>query len=561
MLEIFTQGPGFRPGYEATASMLRQRYRLSLHPNIGPVGPRPDSSLFIVHYTQLPASHRIPVSMVPMTPQVRQTMEWRRAVESMNYQPAANEFMLEDRSAWPRVHSPSGILSQYNRRGFMPPSNLSQMTRGQRPSQPFFGQQIPAQVGGAGPPPAKRMRSSGPMPIGPMAQPPLIHDRSLEEEEYYYHGDQFDLISPQEISAMRYKQHHDWMDEILNSPFTLDQITPIDLGLGLMGELGPLTDGLFDVPSSTITKQERDQKYKPIEPAQLQEFGKRVDEHIRKQQALIDEMKASHAQRVEEIRKSELYKDGEGQLKEAMTGQSQEKVADVLEKIRASAGVDFVERTENFCVQKGGLQEEETALSQSEVQVNGRSQKYVSQDYMWPDNFDGQKTTRPGNDGSNTPHSDMRLDHRKSTETAARLFSRVSTPMDQQPPFPLQNNAPFQPPQLSNRAADTLTSGMQDGPSAPGVHETDWVMVRPQTDGTSESDHDLQRRNRSQSRQQSNIPTPGPSAPGETPGFEFDGFADLDTAGEALEGYGEGDDDMVDFDGGQFDEGFGGSGS
>ena len=48
---------------------------------------------------------------------------------------------------------------------------------------------------------------------------------------------------PREIAAQRYTQHHEWMEEVVGSAYPINRIKPVDLGLGLAGELEAITRG------------------------------------------------------------------------------------------------------------------------------------------------------------------------------------------------------------------------------------------------------------------------------------------------------------------------------
>jgi hypothetical protein len=52
----------------------------------------------------------------------------------------------------------------------------------------------------------------------------------IDDEEDTSRGDFFDHTTPREISMSRYKQNHEWMEEILSSPYSINQIIPADLG-------------------------------------------------------------------------------------------------------------------------------------------------------------------------------------------------------------------------------------------------------------------------------------------------------------------------------------------
>jgi hypothetical protein len=78
------------------------------------------------------------------------------------------------------------------------------------------------------------------------------------------------------------------MEEVFSSPYAVGKIAPIDLGLGLMGELAPLTAGILDVPGAENPESAKDnykiKNYYKLDPAQLKDFENRVSEYAVKEQ-------------------------------------------------------------------------------------------------------------------------------------------------------------------------------------------------------------------------------------------------------------------------------------
>jgi len=71
---------------------------------------------------------------------------------------------------------------------------------------------------------------------------------TIDEEEDTSRGDILDHLTPREIAQTRYAQHHEWMEEIIGSVYPINRITPVDLGLGLVGDLECVTRDLLDPP-------------------------------------------------------------------------------------------------------------------------------------------------------------------------------------------------------------------------------------------------------------------------------------------------------------------------
>ena len=199
-LEMYLHRSGYRAQGETMASHSRRRYRLT--PS-NPSLPAPDPSLFIVHYSKASSRDTLPAAQIPVMQVVAQQIQQRRMIQSQG-QLARKDFMLHDRSNWPQIHAPPGLAR--------------------------------AAAGQAGAVGHRRGPSVG------------QGEATLEEEEDVSRGDILDFMTPRDISRMRYEQHHEWMEEILESPYNIFQIVPGDLGLGRKGELEHLTKDFFDAP-------------------------------------------------------------------------------------------------------------------------------------------------------------------------------------------------------------------------------------------------------------------------------------------------------------------------
>jgi hypothetical protein len=278
------------------------------------------------------------------------------------------EFMLEDRANWPEVK-----FGQPAARGPGPVYN------------PMMRQPYPNQ-----PPPAKRPRTLPQQARQPAA---AVIDQSLEEEENSTQ-DTFDFMTPREISLSRYKQHHEWMEEIFSSPYGIGRIEPIDLGLGLMGELGSLTDGILDAPGgdapakSTAVALRDDQMTKPkaysvksyskLEPEQLKVFEARVAEYIAKEEAELEKMRVAHAKRIADLKRSRTYIKAERRLRDIPRSGETMSDADgadpseeVVQELEKSMGIQFDTKKHVICVEKGGFIEQQQPPPQKSPQVNG----------------------------------------------------------------------------------------------------------------------------------------------------------------------------------------------
>ncbi|EME42719.1 hypothetical protein DOTSEDRAFT_54997 [Dothistroma septosporum NZE10] len=311
-IEMRVHTVGFRQGYDQMATHARTRYHfIAKDPTVS--APHPDSNLWLVHYHQADQNRWMPSNQVPTTPQIQQTMAQRRWLESQG-RLERRDFMLHDRDHWPTLNVP-GQMQQSAQYGSMAMQNR-------------YPQQQAAQTGG--PPAAKRPRTQGPGLPGSSDGPP---DTSIEIEEDTALGDFFDHLTQRDISVARYSQHHRWMEEVFSSPYATSQIVPPDLGMGLMGELKGLTDGILDPPSLDFKevaekprKAAEPQPFTNLKKEQVEEFGKRVQKHLEEGQAEIERMKAEHAAKMQDWKKVKSLMQAEKRLRYAIWDEQEDAV-------------------------------------------------------------------------------------------------------------------------------------------------------------------------------------------------------------------------------------------
>ncbi|KAM0564065.1 hypothetical protein ACHAPJ_000273 [Fusarium lateritium] len=300
MLEIYYQKAGYFPG-EQYALHARRRCRLVPVPG-HPNPPQPDIGLFIVHYGPAEPNDRVPTSMIPFDERVNSIMQQRHFLQRAG-QIRRKEFMLSDRVNWP---------------------TLPDLTRQQVPPQ-MAPRGVPQQMAyptQATPgPPAKRARHAtsqgGQAPLPGMPQ----LDAAFDDEEDVSRGDMFDHLTPREISLSRYQQNHEWMEEILSSPYRISQITPADLNLGFKGELASLTEGIFPAQGVEAFVSGPDKPYiGRLDPEKADEFRKRVNEHVESTKAEIEKMQAAHAEALAEFKKSSVLNTKEKELRNVIEG-------------------------------------------------------------------------------------------------------------------------------------------------------------------------------------------------------------------------------------------------
>jgi hypothetical protein len=146
-------------------------------------------------------------------------------------------------------------------------------------------------------------------------------DAAFDDEEDVSRGDMFDHLTPREISLSRYQQNHEWMEEILSSPYRISQITPADLNLGFKGELSPLTDGIFPAQGVDAFTTVPEKPYiGRLDPDKAEEFRKRVNNHIESTKAEIEKMQADHAKALAEFKKNSILNTKEKELRSIVEG-------------------------------------------------------------------------------------------------------------------------------------------------------------------------------------------------------------------------------------------------
>nr|POF14962.1 swi/snf and rsc complexes subunit ssr4 [Quercus suber] len=380
-IEVMVHAVGYRHGYDAIATHARTRYHfVSKNPNHN--APPPDPQLWIVHYHPTDPQRHVPTAQIPPNPQTQQILRERAWLESQG-RIEKKDFMLHDREHWPTINVPN------TRQQPMPQPHSWPAT--QQPQYTRFYNAYPQQ------PPAKRQRQQAPAVMPGSGE--TIHDTTIEDEENTTLGDYFDHLTPRDISMARYLQHHEWIEEVFSSPYASNQIVPADLGLGLMGELKGLTDGILAPPFNDHTessakplKAKEAQPFTNLKQDQLDEFNKRVSKHLEAGQAEIERMKTEHALKLQEWKKTKVLMQAEKRLRNA-TWQSQEgavkvhrlgpaangngegesgneTVEDVVKEMEDILRIKITSHKDADVVEKGGLEEEEERR-RDEVSQNG----------------------------------------------------------------------------------------------------------------------------------------------------------------------------------------------
>ena len=332
---------GFIPGQESHTLHTRRRYRLVSGPKSGNITantPAIDPNLWLFHYIRADRQNQIPVSSIPLsTTNIGQTQHTRRHIASLQQQGliSQKEFYLHDRGSWPSVTfglTPQmPAKQQANARVAMGQGRGYQSTPQGTPTPASKRQKLPQgtpqpQAMAHPPPPTPQSIAAG------HHDPPL----TIDEEEDTSRGDMLDHLTAREISLARYTQHHEWMEEVLGSAYPISKIKPVDLGLGLRGDLEDITRGLFDAPTFPPTNPVRkpaaetaetaddgegsgdkdaDEDDDSISPAVLDEFTRRAEKKIKDIEEDMERMKALHQQRLAKIEKTGIIKDAEKKLR------------------------------------------------------------------------------------------------------------------------------------------------------------------------------------------------------------------------------------------------------
>lgn len=451
-VEMWLHRSGYHPPNEPAAIHCRRRYRL-LPSKVPNNLPPPDPSLWIVHYSRAPPTDHIPANRIPILPQVQSMLGQRRFLQSQG-QLARKDFMLHDRNSWPTINFPPQMAPQ----GFAGPAGpYAGAVPGRAPFYPQPGQMIPGAAGAAQVKAPRGHRASSATMNSATA------DFALEDEDVSA-GDMMDLLTPREVSKMRYQQHHEWMEEIFASPYAISQITPVSLGLGRKGELESLTSGFFDAPVGPSpngeSKDDTDSaQVAKVEPAKAEEFADRVAKKISDMTAEIEKMKKCHAQRMERFNRTSLFKDAELRLRDAATnpaetgseiwrlegrveiptedgtppvesveqGKPKHKVDDIIREVESAYQKQITPEPKISCVQKGGLLEKIEPEHKADSTMGDMVMDTDNLLDQFANNQQPDTTAAPGQSGATQPAQpqgsgmdvEMNLGNGRPTNTAA----------------------------------------------------------------------------------------------------------------------------------------------
>jgi hypothetical protein len=531
-LQVYVHTSGFVYPHEQFAMHARYRYRIAAGP--GTIDP----NLWLVHYKPADPQNRIQSNQIPMVREVQAQLQMRAQLQQAGPL-MRKEFMLVDQSNWPKVE-------------FGQPAMRAQ--------QPYYNPMQPGRPYAVQPPPAKRQRlPTQPQPRQPAAGA-IAPDNTLEDEENATQ-DLFDCLTPREISLSRYKQHHEWMEEIFSSPYAVGKIAPVDLGLGLMGELAPLTAGILDVPGAENPGAGKEnykiKNYYKLDAHQLKDFEKRVSAYTTNEQAEIDKMKADHARKMAQLKRTRTYIKAERRLRDLSRSTESDvdgasPVEEVVQGLEKSLGVTFKAKNAVVCVDKGGFIEAQRP-SPPKAHVNGNGTQGASSGM----NNEG---TMEENSAANL------LDQYGTGSLSGTPIGNISLPPLSQPPSQSQSaiGTPSAPHGNMHQAPsfdqhDTSLDVGEDlldldvemsGMAGAGDSGEGYVMVNPQSGNAQQSGGNLQQQDSSSNNQSAgNAGHIEADAGSMFDAADFGSFDNLDSAGDALADYGHDDNlglDLVD---------------
>lgn len=576
---MFKHKAGYVPHHETHVAHSRRRYRLTGVSNSNP-NPLPfDPSLWLVHYCAADPADRIPANSVAISRQAGLFFA-QRATFQQHGQLSRNEFMLHDRARWPTVNLPPNVNLAPNVN--LPPGNIIHPSQhamaylsnatphpGQNQQQKFAQQ-----------PQGRVSQANENIPLNIRQRSRILRARldaraaakaaaaatvvpaptSTDDED----GDSLDYLTPRDISSNRYKQHHEWMEEIYNSPYETSQIIPGDIGLGRKGEIEALTKEFFKAhlnPETETTSDSSSSGAGKLGPEKMVAIRKAFRAYMAEQDAEIEEMKREHARNMAAMEKSRRLGALERELRTApmyadnrdaaycifdcstgicghnisSTDPPRRTVEEVVKEAEELLGMKIEEtRQEVICLENGGLDEPWAAAhgfssGNSSAKLEGQLSQSVKNISQSDSSFAAQASQQP---------------------SASLHVGENQTTMSED----LVSNQP-------SPAEDVVMGGVPNASERKHSDGGEWVMVGDENTSTSPHNQDA-------GGIDSFIDIPandegdGSSEPLHAVGGSFDGFmsnaagttsedftgndftatidfGNLDSAGEALEGYGD----------------------
>lgn len=394
MLEILVHRSGFRPQQEQIATHSRRRYRLKHEP-----------SLWLVCYYQADRNDFRPARSIQPDNDSRRLLTERAHLERSKSQLVRQEFMLHDTAKYPTVSlpGPGGQIPYPQQHMGYPGNVMAQMNRSQYnvhlQQQQQRAMAARAAQAGFGHSPSKRPRHSSSthvamsvtgIPMSHAKPKPEVSGEVLDEPEGTV-PDALDVLTPRDIALSRYTQHHEWLEEILSSPFDTHRIIPSELGLGRKGELESLTRDFFDAPvyrelvgkklpdpdnvtndlvesGQPAVQDEPIARVGKLEGNKAESFHTRATETIAALNAEMETMKRRHEKRMTSLRRGTGFKEAEAKVRmatfELIDGEVEEisptqekEVEDLKTALEQKEGGSIVSIAVVECTDKGGQEE------------------------------------------------------------------------------------------------------------------------------------------------------------------------------------------------------------
>ena len=527
--------------------------------NPDPNLPPPDQSLWIWHYSQTEPQNHFAANQIRLSEQVRQSLQ-ERSILHKHGQLVRKEFMLRDSANWPTINLPGSQNPSYPQQVSGYPSDvISHMNRSQQQvymqqQQQQQPQQPSAPQHAIGPSPAKRQRHGGPGhahgSTTAIPAPVVVQDTTYDEEEGTSGGDYMDFLTPRDISLHRYTQHHEWLEEILNSPYDTSQIIPGQLGMGRKGELESLTRDFFEAPVEATPKETfpKSKGESPaedlatprvgrLEPGKAENFTKRAAEKVAEINSEMEKLKRQHARRMAKLNRGRAFKEAEQILRastlEMMNGEptkgdgvQQHGVDKLVRGLETQVGKSIKPVPDVECVDKGGLEEKS----------HPRDAK--DQDFDMVDTFghlDGATASATMHPISRSPELATPMDSANTTSNVANNVVPTAEHVIQ---------------------GDVKLDDLHDASEPRDPTAEDWVMVNKENNSTAEGEDMPEIRSLGNDEAIATSTNPNDNSTGDSiPNFDqgsgednaddfnatdFDegiDFGDLDTAGEELSGY------------------------
>lgn len=574
---MFKHKAGYVPHHETHVAHSRRRYRLTGVANTNP-NPLPfDPSLWLVHYCAADPADRIPTNGITINRPASHFLA-QRASFQQHGQLSRNEFMLNDRIRWPTVNLPPtvNLAPSVN----LPPGNIihpaqhamaypsnSMPHPGQSQQQPF-AQQPQGRVGQVNDDlplnfreRSRKLRARLDARAAAKAATNAVPALTMTDDE---EGDSMDYLTPRDISSNRYKQHHEWMEEIYNSPYETSKIIPGEIGLGRKGEIEAITKEFFKAhlnPEPEKTPDTGSSGVGKLGPEKTVAVFKAFKAYMAEQDAEIEEMKKEHARNMAAMEKSRRLGALEREMRTApMYADNRDAAYCIFD---CSAGIcghnisstDPPRRTVDEIIKEAeellGMKLEETREEVICLEKGGLDEAWAAAHGFGSGNSSTKPEVQQGQSAISTFQPDLSF--------AARVSQQPSTSMHTS-----ENQTTVSEALASTEPTvdeDVVMGGVSNEPERKHSDGSEWVMVAHENTSTASHNQDVGGLDSFV-----NIPVndeeEGPSEPMNTVGGSFDGFmpnpagtasegftgndfnatsdfGNLDSAGEALAGYGD----------------------